>query len=453
MMIFKKAIPRRTFLRGLGASVALPLLDGMVPAFAAPADTKPAVRLGFVYVPNGVIMNKFTPASEGASFDLPPILEPLAPLRDHFLVMSELAQKTGFALPGEPAGDHPRAGATFLTGVHPKRTEGGDLRAGISVDQIAAKELGQHTQLASLELAIETSALVGQASDGYSAAYVNTISWRTPTTPMPMENQPRAVFERLFGDNDSTGAAERLARLRTEGTEDRSILDFVTQDATRFMTKLGPGDKAKVTEYLDAIRDVERRIQRAEEQASREIPVFARPAGIPATFDEHAKLMFDMQVLAYQCDLTRVTSFMMGHEQSNRAYPEIGIPDAHHALTHHQGDAAKIAKVARINTYHTRSFAYFLEKLRSTRDGDASLLDHSLIVYGSGLSDGNQHLHDRLPILLAGGGGGRIKGGRHLRHPQGTPLTNLYLTMLEISGIHMESLGDSNGRLELLPVA
>jgi hypothetical protein len=270
---------------------------------------------------------------------------------------------------------------------------------------------------------------------------------------MPMENPPRAVFERLFGDNDSTDPAERLARLRTEGTEDRSILDFVTQDATRFMTKLGPSDKAKVTEYLDAIRDVERRIQRAEEQASREIPVFARPAGIPATFYEHAKLMFDMQVLAYQCDLTRVTSFMMGHEQSDRAYPEIGIPDAHHALTHHQGDAAKIAKVARINTYHTKSFAYFLEKLRSTPDGDGSLLDHSLIVYGSGLSDGNQHLHDRLPILLAGGGAGRIKGGRNLRHPQGTPLTNLYLTMLEISGIHMESLGDSNGKLELLPVA
>ena len=447
MMIFKEAIPRRTFLRGMGATLALPLLDGMVPAFAGTLDTaaKPKVRLGFVYVPIGAIMEKWTPAAEGTAFEFSPTLEPLAPFRDRLLVLSGLAHNSGREISG---GDHSRASATWLTGVHPRQTEGADLHAGISVDQIAAQELGKHTQLASLELAVDPTELVGVCEGGYSCAYINTLSWRTPTTPLPMENQPRAVFESLFGDSDSTDPKERLTRIQ----EDRSILDSATQDVARFVTRLGPSDRAKLTEYLDAIRDVERRIQMAEEQASQEPPLLDRPVGIPATFSEHAKLMFDLQVLAYQCDLTRVITFMMSRELSTRSYPEIGIADPHHPLTHHAGDPEKIAKVSQINMFHVKTFAYFLEKMRSTPDGDGSLLDHSMIVYGSGLSDANLHLHDNLPVLLVGGEAGQIKGGRHLRYPKDTPMPNLYLTLLDKLGIPVESLGDSTGKLELLSV-
>jgi hypothetical protein len=447
MMIFKKALPRRTFLRGLGATLALPLLDGMVPAFASTMDAaaRPAARLGFVYIPMGIIMNQWTPKTEGAAFEMTPILEPLVPFRERILVLSGLAANAGLALEGEGAGDHARASAAFMSGAHPKKTEGSGIHAGISIDQYAAKELGKQTQLASLELGIDSNEVVGTCDSGYSCAYNNTLCWRTPTTPVPMENKPRAVFERLFGDSDSTDPAERLARIRT----DRSILDFVTQEVRSLATGLGANDRAKLTDYLDAIRDVERRIHMAEEQSSRELPSFERPVGVPDNFTDQVKLMMDLLVLAYQCDLTRVFTFMMGQEGNTRVFKEIGISDAYHPLTHHQNDAAKIAKVIQIDLLNIKMFAYLLDKLQSTPDGDGTLLDHSMIVYGSGLSDGNLHTHDELPVVLAGGGAGQVKGGRHLRFAQDTPITNLYVTMMDRLGIAVDRFGDSTGRLSL----
>ncbi len=451
MMIFRKAIPRRTFLRGLGATVALPLLDSMVPAMAALRDT-PAnapVRLSIVYIANGSIMEKWTPATDGPNYELTPILQPLAPFRDQMLVLSGLAHNEGRALPGENTGDHARAGATYLTGVHPRKTEGADTRAGISADQIAARELGKHTQLASMELCLDTPELLGQCEAGYTCAYMNTLCWRSPTTPMPMENRPRAVFERLYGDNDTTDPAVRRRQLQ----KDRSILDSVTEKASRLMDGLGPGDRAKLSEYLEAIRDVERRIQMEEEQSERELPTLIRPPGVPARFDEHAKLMYDLQVIAYQTDMTRMITFMTGREFGGRTYNEIDIPEGHHSLTHHQYKQEKIDKVIRINIYQAEHFAYFLDKLRSTPDGDGSLLDHMAILYGGSLSDGNLHWHDNLPILLLGGASGRIKGGRHIRYPQDTPTTNLLLSLLEMAQVPVDQLGDSTGRLDLLSLA
>jgi hypothetical protein len=447
MMIFKKAIPRRTFLRGAGAALALPLLDGMVPALSAISQTsaKPNLRLAVVYVPNGMIMDRWTPASEGAGYALTPILEPLAPFRDRFAVMSGLAANGGRALDGEGSGDHARASAAFMSGVHPKKTEGSDLRAGISFDQVAAKELGKKTQLASLEVALDATEVIGTCDVGYSCAYSNTLSWRSPTTPVPMENKPRALFERLFGDSDSTDPEERSARIR----KDRSILDFVTEDVARLTSDLGTNDRAKLGEYLDAVRDVERRIQMAESQSARELPKVERPGGIPPTFTEHCKLMIDLQVLAFQCDLTRVIPFMMGREQNTRVYTELGFSDSYHPLSHHQHDATKIDKVTQIDILHVKMLAYYLEKLRSTPDGDGSLLDHSMIVYGSAMSDGNVHIHNNIPVLLIGGGAGTIKGGRHIRYRDDTPVTNLYLTLLDRLNIEIDSLGDSTGRLEL----
>ena len=448
MMIFKKAIPRREFLRGAGAALALPLLDGMVPALAGAREmaAQPATRLSFVYVPNGMIMDYWTPAAEGTAFELPSILEPLAAFRDRTLVLSGLALKNADALlPGEGAvGNHSRASAAFLSGAHPKKTEGADMEAGTTVDQIAANEFGKHTQLASLEIAMEPE-LLGTCEAGYSCAYLNTLCWRSSTTPMPMEIMPRGVFERLFGDSGSTAPAERRARLR----ENRSILDSVTEEVSRLLRGLGSTDRAKLGQYLDAIRDVERRIQIAERQSDRELPSLERPVGIPATFAEYAKLMFDLQVLAFQTDMTRVISVMVAREQSARAYPELGVGDPHHPLTHHNGDPEKVAKVLKINIFHMQLFAYFLERLQSTPDGDGSLLDHTMIVLGSAISDGNMHLHDDLPILLVDGGAGRFRGGRHLRYPQATPLANLYLTLLDKVGIDESSLGDSTGKLDL----
>jgi len=424
----------------------LPLLDGMVPAFAATGDAaaKPAVRLGFVYVPNGVIMEKWTPATEGTNFEITPILEPLAPFRDHLLVLSGFSNMEARRQPGEGGGDHPRASGAYLTGVHPKNRTA-DFNKGISVDQIAAKELGKHTQLASLEVSLDSADVVGVCDAGYSLAFTNTISWRGATTPMPMENQPRAVFERLFGDSNTTDLAARLTRIQ----ERRSILDSVVADVTRLLTGLGPSDRARLTEYLEAIRDVERRIQMAEQQAaSQELPTMERPVGVPATFEEHAKLIFDLQLLALQCDLTRVITFMMAREQSQRAYPEIGVPEPHHPLSHHGNKPEMVSQVLKIDIFHARMFAYYLEKLRSTPDGDGSLLDHSIIVYGSGMSNGSGHDYHKLPVLLAGGGAGRIKGGRHLRYKVDTPLTNLLLAVLDKLGIPMEKLGDSTGKVE-----
>jgi hypothetical protein len=446
MIINHKAIPRRTLLRGLGATLALPFLDAMVPALArAQGIAKPPTRLSIVYLPNGIMMDKWTPATEGAGYKLTPILESLAPFRDRMLILTGLTHNSGRALAGENTGDHARAGASYLTGVHPRKTEGADTQAAVSMDQIAARQLGQQTQFASLELGVDSPELLGQCEAGYSCAYMNSICWRTPTTPMPMEDRPRAVFERMFGDSESTDPAVRLRRIK----EDRSILDSVTKKANRLRAELGPSDQVKLNEYLDAIRDIEHRIQTAEAQSDRELPTLTRPAGIPETFTEHAKMMFDLQVLAYQTDLTRVITFMMGREFGGRTYREIGIPEGYHALTHHQYKEDKIAKVIQIQTYHAKHFAYYLDKLKSTPDGGGSLLDHMVVLYGGGLSDGNSHLHDNLPVVLAGGASGQLKGGRHIRYPKDTPMPNLLLSMLDMLGVHQDKLGDSTGHLSL----
>jgi hypothetical protein len=361
-------------------------------------------------------------------------------------VLSDLSSKPKekFSV-GDNAGPHATASGIFLTGVYPKPPG----QAGISVDQIVAKELGKQTQLASLELSLE-SGETGEGGDGAdSDAYLNTLSWRSATTPLPVENNPRKVFERLFGESNSTDAAERLRRIR----EDRSILDIVSDEVSRLVKGLGTGDRAKLAEYLDAIRDVERRIHLAEETNSRELPKMERPAGMPANYGEHSKLMFDLQVLAYQSDMTRVITFAMAREKSERAYREIGLEEGHHALTHHGNDAAMIEKCIQIENYHSSQFVYFLEKMRSTPDGDGSLLDHSIILYASSLSDGNKHSRSGLPVVLIGGGAGRIKGGRHIRYGKDTPLTNLFLTILDMTGVPLENFGDSTGKLELLSVA
>ena len=458
MMIFKKAVPRRAFLRGIGATMSLPLLDAMVPALGAARQNpaiKPGMRLGFCYFPNGAIPTKWTPKGEGAAFELSPILEPLTSFRDSLLVLSGLDNREALGTPGEIGGEHARACAAFLTCVHPHMTTvtGNfghyDPYVGESIDQIAAKEFGKLTELASLELGTESMAAVGSC-DSDSCLYNSTISWRDAKTPLPVAINPRAIFERLFGDSATTSPAVRFARMR----EKRSLLDFIAQDVARLQTELGPKDRDKLSQYLDATRDVERRIQRAEEQSSRELPVLERPAGIPGRFDEHVKLLFDLQTLAFQADLTRVSTFMLGREMSFMAYPEIGVPDAYHALTHHQGDPVKIAKAAQINVYHAQLFSYFLEKLRSTPDGDGSLLDHSVIVYGGGLSDGNLHLPKQLPIVLVSGATDKFKGGRHLHYPEGTPLANLHLRLLDMVGVpSLEKFGDSTGNLDLLSVA
>ena len=444
MMIFKKSISRRTFLRGAGTAVALPLLDAMFPAFGAPAEpaSNTATRLSFFTVPNGIIMDKWTPAALGSGYELTPILEPLAAFKDRMLIIGGLANHEARKLEFEINGDHPRACSAYLTGTHPKMTSGADIRCGVSVDQIAARELGKRTQLASLEIGLE-STLLGACESAYSCVYYNTIVWSTPTTPLPTENRPRAIFERLVGD--STNAAEQAARR----AENRSILDLVSEDLKRLMRTVGETDRFKLDQYADAVRSVERRIQLAEEQSSRELPKIDKPIGTPEKLSDYAKLMMDLQVLAFQGDITRVSTFVFGHEMTGRAYPELGFGDPHHSLTHHQGDAEKIAKVLKINVFHAVLFQYFLDKMQSTPDGDGTLLDHSMILYGSPLSDGNMHMYKDLPLLLVAGGIADIRGGRHIRYPQDTPMTNLYLTLLEKLGIELEKFGDSTGKLDL----
>jgi hypothetical protein len=448
MIITKTCLPRRWFLRGLGATVALPLLDGMIPALSALAKTaaKPVRRLGVVYVPNGMNIWKWRPTGEGAAFELTPILQPLAAVRDHVLLVSGMSNQQADAIPGEGGGDHSRGQAAFLTGVHAKKTQGPDFEAGVSMDQIAARELGKETQLASLELALESNDLVGGCEIGLACAYTGTIAWRSPTSPVPMEVDPRAVFERLFGANDSTDPRGRMERIKTE----RSILDSVSEDLLRLQKRLAPADRTKVTDYLDAVRDIERRIQKAEEQSHRQLPVVEQPPGIPGTFEEHITLMFDLMALAYQTDLTRVSTFMIGREQSTRTYPEIGVPEPHHPVSHHQQRPEYLEKLARINVLHMQMFASFLEKLKATPDGDGTLLDNSMILYGSGLSNPDDHNHHDLPILLAGGGAGHMKGGRHLKCALDTPLANLHLTVLDKMGVPLDRLGDSTGRIELV---
>ena len=437
MMITKMALPRRTFLRGMGTALALPLLDAMVPALSALAKTAaaPARRLGVVYVPNGMAMDYWTPATEGPAFELSPLLQPLSAFRDRLLVLSGLNGPKG-------GGAHAGASTLFLTGVGGKTGEIG-VEASVSIDQLLAKELGHHTQLASLELALDGRDNAGSCDAGYSCAYSNTISWRGATTPLPMENNPRVVFERLFGDSGSTESPARLAKIR----RDRSILDSVTEKVADLAQVVGPRDRLKIEEFLEGVRDVERRIQKAEEQSANELPVVAQPAGIPATFEEHTRLMYDLQVLAYQCDLTRVATFMIGRELSGRTYPEIGVPDSHHPLSHHEDVAEKIALMSKINVYHASLFSQYLEKLQATADGDGTLLDHTIVMYGAGISNSNSHDHNNLPILLVGGKD-HLQGGRHVRH-KGTPLANLLVTVMDKLGAPLDRIGDSNGKLEI----
>ena len=448
MIVTKKRVSRRAVMRGLGATMALPLLDAMVPAFSPIrlSAASPTRRLTTVYVPNGIIMEQWTPSAEGADFDLPPTLAPLAPHRDDLLVLTGLVHQTAYPLPGEGAGDHARAAACYLTGVHPKKTEGADIRAGVSMDQIAAQHVGAQTQLASLELGCDPSYFLGACDAGYSCAYGNTLSWRTETTPLPVEINPRSVFERMFGDAEDTSAAARQRRIH----ENRSILDALLADVRKLQGSLGAGDREKVSQYVDAVRDVERRIQKAEQQSDRELPVLEKPSGIPDRYEDHVRMMFDLQVLAFQTDLTRVSTFIMSREVSSRTYPELGIPDPHHPISHHQDDPSKIEKLAKINAFHISLFAHYLDRLRATEDGDGSLLDHVMISYGCGISDSNQHLHDNLPILVAGGGGGRVSGGRHLRFAPDTPMTNLLLSLLDKMDVPMDQLGDSTGQLREL---
>jgi len=445
MMVFKQSIPRRTFLRGAGTVLALPLLDAMRPAFASPAQTAASAsarRLVFFAVPNGIIMNRWTPGAEGRGFPLSPVLEPLAAFKDRMVVLSGLDNNEARKLEFEIAGDHPRACSAYLTATHPKMTSGADIRCGISVDQVAASELAKQTPLPSLEIGLEAP-MVGACESAYSCVYYNTISWRSPTLPLPMENRPRAIFERLVGD--STDPAARAARMR----ENRSILDFVADDLARLMRSVGASDRLKLDQYSDAVRSVERQIQVAEERSQTELPDIEKPIGVPDRFSDYARLMIDLQVLAFQGDLTRVSTFMVGHEMDGRAYPEIGFGDPHHSLTHHQGDTAKIEKVGQINVFHARVYAYLLERLRSTPDGDGSLLDHALLVYGSSLSDGNMHLYTDLPVLLVAGRATGIEGDRHVRYPAHTPIANFYLALLDRLGIHVDRFGDSTGRIDL----
>jgi hypothetical protein len=445
VMIFKKAIPRRTFLRGVGASLALPMLDAMVPALAAAKDQAEIPRrFSIVYAPNGMNMSKWTPATTGASYELTPILEPLAKYREQMLVLSGLANKAGYALPGEgESAPHERAGGVFLTGVHPKR-EG---NTGISIDQIIAKELGKKTQLASLELGLHTNDAVGQCEKGWSCAYISTLSWRTPTTPLPIESRPRAVFERLFGD--STDPDIRLERIHKE----KSILDSVTEAASDMMKTIGYEDRIRMSEYLDGMREVEHRIQMAESQTTKNLPMMEPPTGIPKEFVDHIKLMFDLKVLAFQTDMTRMITFMTGPEQSNRTYPELGISDVHHSLSHHQGNPTSLDKLFKINVYHSELLSYYLDKLSSTPDYNGSLLDNMMVMYGASMSDANDHVLQDLPTLLIGGGSGQLKGGKHYRYKDDLPMSNLYLTVLEKLGIDVDNFGDSTGKLDLLSVS
>jgi hypothetical protein len=446
MILSKKALSRRTVLRGLGASVALPLLDSMVPAFTAIGRTAaaPVHRFGVMYVPNGMIMQNWAPTGEGLGYQMNATMMPLAGYREQMTVVSGLCCIPPAGVrPGD--GAHARASTRFLTNVYPKiNPSGGEIRAGISIDQILAREMGKHTQLASLELGIESTQSAGACDQGYACDYTSTICWRSETTPMPMENNPRVVFERLFGDSGSTDSNARLSRIR----EDRSILDSITAEVAHLERALGQGDRTKLNEYLDAIRDVERRIRKAEEQSDQELPLVAQPAGIPSAYDDHAKLMIDLQVLAYQCDLTRIVTLMMGREFSGMTYPHIGVPDAHHPISHHQNEVEKVAKVSKINLYHVTLFVHLLDKLKSTSDGDGSLLDHITMIYGAGMADSNRHTPVDLPIVLAGRRAGQAKHGRHIRFAQDTPLGNLHLTLLDKFGVNVDKWGDSTGKLD-----
>jgi hypothetical protein len=441
MFVTKKHLPRRTFLRGMGVTLALPLLDSMVPAQTILKKTaaNPTPRLGFVYVPHGAIMDQWTPAADGADFEFTRILKPLEPFRDRLNIVTGLGHRAA-----DSTAVHSLSPTTWLSGVRPKPTQGVDAYAGITADQIAAQHIGQDTMLPSLELATEDhSGLLGACDRDYGCIYMNTLSWRTHTTPLPMEINPRKVFERMFGEGGD--AAERLARTQ----EDRSILDEITAETADLQRSLGPRDRATVSDYLESVREIERRVQRAgSQQENSDLALPAAPVGIPFSFEEHIKLMYDLLALAYRANVTRVFTFMVAREVSNRTYPQIGVPDGHHATSHHQNRPDKIEKLVKIQLYHVTLFSQFLAKLQNTPDGDGSLLDHSVILYGSNMSNSNLHNHFPLPTLVLGGGAGRLKGGRHLRYPDHTPMANLLLTCLDKAGVEMGSIGDSTGRLE-----
>ncbi len=441
MIITKKALPRRTFLRGTGAALSLPLLDAMVPSLTALSKTpaKPVRRLGFVYVPMGSDISRWTPPGENDLSQLSPSLSSLAPVVEHVTVLSNLELKNSYP------GTHATSNAGFLSAAKAKWTESTDYYLGTTVDQIAAKEIGQDTSLPSLEMAMDLMSMVGQCDNGFACVYQNNLSWSSPTTPLPSEAHPRIVFERLFGDGGTP--EERREALRRKA----SLLDWVMEDTARLQAELGTEDRSRVARYLDSIREVERRIQKAEASTlDQELPDLDRPTGVPAAYADHAKLMFDLQVLALQADITRVITFQLARETSTRTYPEVGVPEPHHPLTHHGNNPKKIAKVAKINGFHVSLFAAFLEKLAATQDGNGSLLDHTLYLYGSGMGNPNVHDHTNLPVLVAGGSAVGMRGGRHIKYEEPTPLANLHLTLLDKAGIHLDRFGDSTGKLDEL---
>lgn len=447
-MLLGRHLNRRTFLRGAGAGVALPFLDAMVPAFGATRSLRGSAprRLAFVYIPNGVIQEAWTPTSTGDDFSFTRILKPLEAHRQDLMVLSGLTHNTGRAL-GDGAGDHARAASSFLTGIHPKKTSGADIRLGLSVDQVAANAVGDATRFASIELGIEPGRLAGNCDSGYSCAYSNSISWRGEKTPNPPEIDPSLVFERMFGDADATLDPATRAKRRAR---DQSVLDHVLGEADRLRATLGPTDKLKLDEYFSSIRDVEKRIASNADDAGLKAPAMERPQGIPANYGAHARLMFDLMALALQTDLTRIATFMMGREGSNLTYPEIEVDRAHHGMTHHRGDPGKIEDITKVNAHHVEQFAYFVDKLASIQDGDGRLLDNSMVVYGSGIGDGNRHTHHDLPVVLAGSGGGSLHPGRHVRYAEETPMNNLYLSLLDRVGVRPETLGDGTGKLDQL---
>jgi hypothetical protein len=443
-------LPRRTFLKGLGTAIALPVLESMMPGLARASSVVGGAkslpkRMAFVYVPNGVNMANWTPKGLGADFELPATLEPLKAHQKDLLVLSGLAHDAGRAY-ADGAGDHARASATFLTGCRARKTPGADIKVGVSVDQVAAQKIGNLTRLPSLELGTDKARLAGNCDSGYSCAYSFNISWKGEATPMPPEVDPRLVFDRLFGNGQSGEMAE--ARIKRDRYK-KSVLDFALEDARKLKADLGYTDRRKLDEYLTAVRDLEQRIERANNFATT-LPDYNRPTGIPRAYEDHLKLMFDLLTLAFQTDTTRISTFIMAHDGSNRQYPFIGVRDGHHDLSHHQGDEEKLAKIAKINRFHTTQFAYFLEKLKSINEGDGTLLDNCMIVYGSGLGDGNRHNHDNLPVLVAGKGGGTIQTGRHVRMTKETPMTNLFLSVLDRVGAPVDRIGDSTGLLPQL---
>ena len=444
MIVTKKALPRRTVLRGIGATVALPFLDAMAPALTATARTaaNPLPRLGFVYAPNGMFLPNFHPVGGGGrGFETSPILKPLEPYREQMVVVSGLSNR-GLVSTNEGGGVHTRAHGGWLSGVLPKRTEGADIEAGKTIDQYAADTLGADTSLRSLELTTDSNFTVGNCENGYSCTYQNSTSWRTATTPLPHERDPRVVFQRLFGDGGSVEA--RLAQMQT----DRSILDSVTESIGRLERRLGLRDRTSVEEYLDAVREIERRIQRAEQSnATTPLPTVEQPSGVPDDYDEHVSLLFEMLVLAYQADVTRVSCTQMARELSGRTYPNIGVPEAHHSVSHHQLDPHNIEQYTKINTHQMSLFAGMVERMHNTPDGDGTLLDHTILLYGTGMGDGDHHTPYNLPVTLVGGGCGQLAGGRHMVYELDTPFMNLGVSLLDKVGARVDTVSDSTGRL------